>query len=137
MSCPEDLVISIVVNTCKRKNKSLFTVAYIIIHTATDLLVKLPSKAVLNQAVPSPFLTSAQVGWIPIVSSSNSLVRPHLIAAAKPWVTSPALGPRTCSPITRFCRTGERKVRVSTRQSLTKALVCNSHYTKNATKAGQ
>lgn len=56
-----------------------------------------------------PLLTSPQVGWIPIVSSSNSLVRPHFIAAAKPWVTSPALGPRTWNPITRFFKTGEKK----------------------------
>ena len=38
--------------------------------------------------------SSATVGWIPTVSRRAVNVRPMRMAAAKPWVTSPALGPR-------------------------------------------
>ena len=37
---------------------------------------------------------SAVVGWMPIRSSKCALVAPILRAIPKPWVTSPALGPR-------------------------------------------
>lgn len=174
MSCPEDFVISIVVNTCKTPKEQLIYCCFVLFSTlllifsysntrflcmenklqctinAFSIPCHLPmqilnkyhkiqcsslslqlgnhiQKQVLNQAVPSPSLTSAQVGWIPMVSSSSSLVRPHFIAAAKPWVTSPAFGPRTWSPITRSFKTGESKTEVTTKKGFTKALVPNSH----------
>ncbi len=39
-------------------------------------------------------LTSAVVGWMPISLSKSAFVAPMLIMPAKPWVTSPAFGPR-------------------------------------------
>lgn len=36
---------------------------------------------------------SAATGWMPIVSSNNYLVKPILIATAKPCIIYPALGP--------------------------------------------
>jgi hypothetical protein len=38
-------------------------------------------------------MSSAAVGWIPIVESSTYLVNPIFIATANPCITSPAFGP--------------------------------------------
>ena len=52
------------------------------------------------------------VGCIPMVRSKSALVAPHLIAQAKPCITSPALGLLMCKPTIRFWR-NEKKVEVS------------------------
>lgn len=56
----------------------------------------------LSLVTRSPRTSSATVGWIPTVWSSCSLVIPHLIDMARPYVISPAPGERIWNPTTLF-----------------------------------